>query len=40
MKRHIPGLHQISQSRDDQLDGIFLVRLEQAFYRKPRRFNI
>jgi hypothetical protein len=33
MKRHIPGLHQISQSHNDQLDGVFLVRVEQAFYR-------
>ncbi|MHB8617568.1 MAG: hypothetical protein ACYC93_16045 [Candidatus Acidiferrales bacterium] len=33
MRRHIPGLHQISQSRHDQLDGVFLVRVEQAFYR-------
>lgn len=33
MKRHIPGLHQISQCRNDQLDGVFLVRVEQAFYR-------
>src|SRR5579864_4289475 len=33
MRRHIPGLHQISQSRNDQLEGVFLVRVEQAFYR-------
>jgi hypothetical protein len=33
MKRYIPGLHQVSDQRASQLDGIFLVRVEQAFYR-------
>jgi len=33
MKRYIPGLHQVSLQRDNQLDGVFLVRVEHAFYR-------
>ena len=33
MKRHIPGLHQQAQSGDDNLEGLFLVRVERAFYR-------
>ena len=33
MKRHIPGLHQQAQSNDDNLEGLFLVRVERAFYR-------
>src|SRR5712692_4468389 len=33
MKRHIPGLHQQAQSSDDNLEGLFLVRVERAFYR-------
>ena len=33
MKRHIPGLHQQAQSSDDHLEGLFLVRVERAFYR-------
>ena len=33
MKRYIPGLHQVSDHRGNQLDGVFLVRVEQAFYR-------
>jgi len=33
MKRHIPGLHQQAESSDDNLEGLFLVRVERAFYR-------
>jgi hypothetical protein len=33
MKRHIPGLHQQASNSDDNLEGLFLVRLERAFYR-------
>ncbi len=33
MKRQIPGLHQQAQSHDDDLEGLFLVRVERAFYR-------
>ena len=33
MKRYIPGLHQVSDHRGNQLDGVFLVRVGQAFYR-------
>ncbi len=33
MRRRIPGLHQQAQNGDDVLEGIFLVRVERAFYR-------
>ena len=33
MKRHIPGLHRETQNGDNVLEGIFLVRVERAFYR-------
>ncbi len=33
MKRHIPGLHREGQNGDEVLEGIFLVRVERAFYR-------
>ncbi len=33
MKRHLPGLHQQAQSSEDHLEGLFLVRVEGAFYR-------
>ncbi len=33
MKRHIPGLHQQAQSSEDHLEGLFLTRVERAFYR-------
>jgi len=34
MKRHIPGLHSEAQNHEDNaLEGIFLVRVERAFYR-------
>ena len=40
MKRHIPGLRQATQNGDDLLEGIFLVRVDRAFYRwhPPRPF--
>ncbi len=33
MKRHIPGLHQVAPNGDNALEGLFLVRVERAFYR-------
>ena len=33
MKRHIPGLHQQAQDTNELLEGVFLVRVEGAFYR-------
>ncbi len=33
MRRRIPGLHQQAQNGDGILEGIFLVRVERAFYR-------
>jgi hypothetical protein len=33
MKRHIPGLHCEKRESDDTLEGIFLVRVDRAFYR-------
>ncbi len=34
MKRHIPGLHSEAQNNaDNTLEGVFLVRVERAFYR-------
>jgi len=33
MKRHIPGLRQAAQNSDNLLEGIFLVRVDRAFYR-------
>jgi hypothetical protein len=33
MKRHIPGLYQCSPSAGSTLEGLFLVRVERAFYR-------
>ncbi len=33
MKRHIPGLHQQAPNNGDNLEGLFLVRVERAFYR-------
>src|SRR5215471_14696032 len=33
MKRHIPGLHQQASNNGDNLEGLFLVRVERAFYR-------
>src|ERR1700738_2132612 len=39
MKRHIPGLnHEEGLTSDDTLEGIFLVRVDRAFYRwHPQR---
>ena len=33
MKRHFPGLHQRSPNAGSTLEGLFLVRVERAFYR-------
>ena len=38
MKRHIPGLHRESHKWEDILEGVFLVRVDRAFYRwHPQR---
>jgi hypothetical protein len=38
VKRHIPGLHHQSRNGDDVLEGVFLVRLDRAYYRwHPQR---
>jgi hypothetical protein len=38
VKRHIPGLHRDLRASDDTLEGIFLVRVDRAFYRwHPQR---
>jgi hypothetical protein len=38
MKRHIPGLHSENRNSDDNLEGVFLVRVDRAFYRwHPQR---
>ena len=38
MKRHIPGLRQAAHSEEDLLEGVFLVRVDRAFYRwHPQR---
>ena len=38
MKRHIPGLQGEHRASDDTLEGIFLARVDQAFYRwHPQR---
>jgi hypothetical protein len=33
MKHHIPGLHGAAHDQDISLEGLFLVRVERAFYR-------
>ncbi len=33
MKRHIPGLHSSARDGENSLEGLFLVRVERAFYR-------
>ncbi len=33
MKRHIPGLHGAAHDEDSNLEGLFLVHVERAFYR-------
>lgn len=38
MKRHVPGLHHSSRNGDGVLEGVFLVRLDRAYYRwHPQR---
>jgi hypothetical protein len=38
MRRHIPGLHRESHNSEDNLEGVFLVRVDRAFYRwHPQR---
>ena len=38
MKRHIRGLHRESHNSEDILEGVFLVRVDRAFYRwHPQR---
>jgi hypothetical protein len=38
MKRHILGLHEAAQGGNNVLEGVFLVRVERAFYRwHPRK---
>jgi hypothetical protein len=38
MKRHIPGLHREASNGAEFLEGIFLVRVDRAFYRwHPQR---
>ena len=33
MRRYIPGLHSRQQAVESNLDGLFLVRVDKAFYR-------
>jgi hypothetical protein len=33
MKRHVPGLHRERPNADDVLEGVFLARVDRAFYR-------
>jgi len=33
MKRHFPGLHSETNRVDESLEGIFLVRVDRAYYR-------
>jgi hypothetical protein len=33
MRRHIPGLHSRQQTLENNLDGLFLVRVDKASYR-------
>src|SRR6185437_4001971 len=38
MKRHIAGLHGENLSSDEMLEGVFLARVDRAFYRwHPQR---
>ena len=38
MKRYVPGLHSERRNGDDVLEGVFLARVDQAFYRwHPQR---
>ncbi len=34
MKRHLPGLHLESKNGESLLEGLFLVRVDSAFYRR------
>jgi hypothetical protein len=33
MRHHVPGLHQVAGNGSDALEGVFLVRVDRAFYR-------
>src|SRR5438309_11490722 len=33
MTRHIPGLHREGKNGSDELEGVFLVQVDRAFYR-------
>ncbi len=33
MKRHLPGLHSEGPHGDEVLQGVFLVRVDRAYYR-------
>jgi hypothetical protein len=33
MNRHVPGLHGAAHNGDSDLEGLFLVRVDRAFYR-------
>jgi len=38
MKRHIPGLHHENRNSQETLEGVFLVRVDRAYYRwHPQR---
>jgi hypothetical protein len=38
MKRHSPGLHRENKNSEDILEGVFLVRVDRAYYRwHPQR---
>src|SRR6201988_3795924 len=37
MKRHIPGLHSRQQDRESALEGLFLARVDAAYYRWHRQ---
>jgi hypothetical protein len=43
MKRHLPGLHAEASRGDGVLEGVFLVRVDRAYYRwhlqKPSSFS-
>jgi hypothetical protein len=34
MTRHIPGLHREGRNDSDEVEGVFLVRVDRAFYRR------
>jgi hypothetical protein len=38
MKRRIPGLHRENHTSEETLEGVFLVRVDRAYYRwHPQR---